>query len=422
MRRLAPLCIPVLVFTAVAGILVTRDWTVEGAGGQPPGTIAAPTANDPVARLNELLDSGRRSLAFRSPRGYLDDVLEALDVPAASQSLVFSRTSRQRDLIGPKTPRALYFNDTVSVGWMPGGDVLEIATSHPTEGVAFYTLDQRQGSPPPRFARGEKCSQCHLLPDSGGTLGLLMMSVLPRSSGDRTQPVRGWPVDQRTPVAERWGGWYVTGGRVPGRHLGNVPVEGAAPMRHLRRTAPALDTLAGLFDTTPYRTPQSDVVALLVLTHQVHVTNAIVRVGREMQTLHGADLSPRARVLIDELVEALIFADDVGLPSPVSGHGEFARWFETQGPRDQRGRTLRTLDLTNRLFRYPLSYMIDGAAFVNLPPAATSTVYARIEARLNAVQDHPSDSVWDASNREAALDIFRQTRTGSRGLSTQAGP
>ena len=40
-------------------------------------------------------------------------------------------------------PRALYFNDTVAVGWVRGADVLEVAAQDPRQGVIFYGLDQK---------------------------------------------------------------------------------------------------------------------------------------------------------------------------------------------------------------------------------------------------------------------------------------
>ena len=284
---------------------------------------------------------------------------------------------------------------------MPAGDVLELTASHPTEGVAFYTLDQRPGSSP-RFIRGERCSQCHLLPDSGGTLGLLMMSVLPRLPGDR-RPVQGWPVDLRTPVVDRWGGWYVTGKRLPPRHRGTVISAGTAAPIGTGGT-PAHAELAR------YAAPSSDVVALLVLTHQVHVTNAIVRLGRELQASSSTKLSARARVLVTELADALLSTGAAPLTSPVEGALAFVRWFEGQGRRDDQERTLRTLDLSDRLFRYPLSYMIESTAFGNLPAAARAAVYLEVRDRLDRSARNSGLASDERARWQAALEIVRHTQ------------
>ena len=56
--------------------------------------------------------------------------------------LVFSKTSFQAPRINPKNPRAIFFNDTVSVGWVRGGPVLEVIAQDPKQGAIFYTLEQ----------------------------------------------------------------------------------------------------------------------------------------------------------------------------------------------------------------------------------------------------------------------------------------
>ncbi|MNC86300.1 hypothetical protein D3C83_19510 [compost metagenome] len=93
------------------------------------------TAADPVAELNRKLASGEVTLEpSSSPSGYLASVLEALNVPVESQMLVFSKTSFQAPRINPKNPRAIFFNDTVSVGWVRGGEVLEFIGQDPQLG------------------------------------------------------------------------------------------------------------------------------------------------------------------------------------------------------------------------------------------------------------------------------------------------
>ena len=81
-----------------------------------------------VTRLQEQLDQGRVQLTYDTKFGYLPAVLAALKVPASSQGLVFSKTSLQRQRIAPKTPRAIYFNDDVYIGYCQYGDLLEVST------------------------------------------------------------------------------------------------------------------------------------------------------------------------------------------------------------------------------------------------------------------------------------------------------
>src|SRR5262249_14296102 len=106
------------------------------------------TPNNPVARLQGQLDAGKAQLAFHKDLGYLPAVLKALQVPESSQMLVFSKTSMQRTRISPKTPRALYFNDEMYVGFCQSGQVLEISAVDPKLGAVFYTLDQQEAVRP----------------------------------------------------------------------------------------------------------------------------------------------------------------------------------------------------------------------------------------------------------------------------------
>ena len=99
---------------------------------------------DPAWQMQQRLDRGELTLRFDPDWGYLPAVLDALKVSRTSQMVVFTKTSLQAPRISPHNPRAIYFNDTVSVGWVPTGEVVEIAAEDPKQGVIFYTLDQVQ--------------------------------------------------------------------------------------------------------------------------------------------------------------------------------------------------------------------------------------------------------------------------------------
>src|SRR5258708_30482267 len=113
--------------------------------------------------------------------------------------------------------RGLYVTDDGLVGWVPGGDVLEIASVDRRQGVVFYTMDQEAGKP--RIDRRDECLQCH---DSGGALGvpgLMVRSVYVERSGMPLFHAGGFVTDHRSPLSERWGGWYVTGTHGSQHHL-----------------------------------------------------------------------------------------------------------------------------------------------------------------------------------------------------------
>jgi hypothetical protein len=373
---------------------------------------------DPVVRLNERVEKGEIQLAFdAAPRGYLPAVLKALDVPVSSQTLVFSENSLQRAHISKATPRAIYFNDTVAIGWAKGADTVEATVFDRTQGVHFYSIPQQRQEKPAFVRRDGDCLQCHLLPQTHGVPGLLTMSVLPLSD-NQNEYAQGWPMDHRTPIEDRWGGWYVTGKQVPVKHLGNVPVL-HVPRSYVRaETAPKLATGTDAFDTAAYLTPHSDIAALMVLNHQTHATNLLIRLGWQARIVASGGSQKPAVSPQDvhdtaiELADYMLFADEAALPSPIAGTSGFANDFAGRGPRDAKGRSLRQLDLTRRLLRYPCSYMIYSDAFDALPQQAKSLVYERLWEVLSGAAKDWDYSKLSADDRRAIIEILRETRTG----------
>src|SRR4029453_12521339 len=112
------------------------------------GYYTAPT-HDPVAELNRRLEEGAARVTFDEGTGYLRTTLEALHVPVESQMLVMSKTGIQGLHTTPENPRAIYFNDAVTVGYIRGAPLLELAVQDPRQGVVFYTIDQK-----PQTGRG----------------------------------------------------------------------------------------------------------------------------------------------------------------------------------------------------------------------------------------------------------------------------
>jgi hypothetical protein len=104
--------------------------------------------SDPVSELNRRIQAGEVRLKRDCTHGYLQSVLDAFHVPIESQVAVFSKTSLQRERINPRNPRTIFFNDEVSIGWVPGGEVIELAAQDPQQGVIFYKLDQKRADNP----------------------------------------------------------------------------------------------------------------------------------------------------------------------------------------------------------------------------------------------------------------------------------
>ena len=85
-----------------------------------------------VTRLQKRIDAGEVTLQHNEAYGYLLAVLDELKVPKSSQMLVFSKTSLQREHISPSNPRAIFFNDDVYVGYIPGAPANSVGVNLPS--------------------------------------------------------------------------------------------------------------------------------------------------------------------------------------------------------------------------------------------------------------------------------------------------
>lgn len=393
-----------------------------GAGGQLPETFfddaSAPAAayattqpHDVVAQLNAKLAAGSTTLTYEAGSGYLRSVLSALDVPIESQLAVFSKTSVQAAIINPTNPRTLFFNDRVVVGW-PRGGFIEAAALDPQLGVVFYDLQQRAAASP-RFERGNGCVSCHLSTEATlGIPGFLLRSEAVRSDGLPLRQLGNDVVDHRLPLSKRWGGWFVTGRHVAVASRGNLLLrDETEEERFTTPSAIAADTLQGKFDLAGYLSPYSDIAALMVFDHQVHMMNLLVRMSWEARAADGQrDPKPLIEAVAREVVDYMLFVDEAPLPMRVEGSSGFAERFSRRGPMDSHRRSLYQLDLTTRLLRYRCSYMIYSEAFDGLPAAARDAVYRRLYAVLSGAEQAPRYSRLSSSDRRAIIDILRETK------------
>jgi hypothetical protein len=391
--------------------------------------------SDPVAKLQQQLDEGKKTLKYEPKYGYLKSVLKLLRVPIDSQTLVFSKTSFQYKKISPEHPRALYFNDDVYVGKVHEGKAIEIVSFDPMQGAIFYLLDEHKADKPV-FQRAElDCTQCHIAAGTRNVPGVLLRSIYPTATGTQAPASQSYITDQESPIKDRWGGWYVTGNIAGLPHMANAVVED-------QRTTGAIDHGASIklislphsFDSSAYLIPDSDVVAHLVLAHQTQVHNLITltnyktrlalysEAAKNKENGLPAD-SPLAEGAqkqferpAEQLLRYLLFVNE----APLTGAGgeiigvpsAFAKEFTARGIRDRKGRSLRDFDLKTRIFRYPCSYLIYSASFNDLPEPAKGYVYHRLLQVLTG-QDKSGDfSRLSEEDRRAILEILLATKPG----------
>jgi hypothetical protein len=385
--------------------------------------LPQPQTLDPVAELIRKIETDKVRLNYDEGHGYLRSILKELKVPVSSQTLVFTKSSFQLSQIAPDTPRALYFNDDVYVGWVNHGQFIEIASVDSETGPVFYTLNQEYDPYPVVQEQTQECTVCHdTFQASTPVPRLLILSVLPNPDGNALKAAALITNDQ-SPLRERWGGWYVTGTHGRQQHLGNTLVRTRADaIDDIKKYIAGMDLSAGAnitdlgkrFDTKAYLSPHSDIVALMVLGHQTHVHNMITSGTYEIRDGITQGLSGKMNEVIadagERIVRAMLFVGEAQLTDPVAGTSSFAADFVSQGPPDTRGRSLRDLDLKRRLLRYPLSYLIYSKSFNGMPAQLKEYVYRRFHEVLSGEDRSDQFSHISADDRKAILEILHDTK------------
>jgi hypothetical protein len=399
---------------------------IDGIEGEPINYKFA-QAENVVSALQKKISAGQTKLKFVDDHGYLPAILKELNVSKSSQILVFSKTSFQRERITPKTPRALYFNDDVYVGFVLRGDVLEFAAVDTQLGTAFYTLDQAPDDKPQFLRQKDNCLTCHASTATGGAPGHLVRSVYTDRFGMPILSAGSFRTDHSSPFAERWGGWYVTGTHGTQTHMGNWVVENKRdPAAEGNANGQNVTDLKTRFTVANYLTPHSDLVALLVFEHQTECHNRIARaLITTRQALHyqatlNKELSEpadhkwdsvkrRIESAGDALVKYLLFSGEVKLERPVAGTSDFAKEFAARGPFDKQGRSLRQFDLKTRLFKYPCSYLIYSKGFAALPPEVKDYTLKRLHEVLTGKDTSEAFAHLTPADRKAVLEILSDT-------------
>lgn len=397
-----------------------------------PIRYSATAPNDAAQVLEKKLLSGEASIDRTDAWTVLRGLMLHFDIPETSQVMVFSKTSKQNHLIHPQTPRVIYFGDNAYIGYCLGGSI-EVSTIDPVLGPIFYLLEPDTPKQKPlTFKRDQSCLSCHGGPFSPDVPGVLVRSVFPGREGHPLMSRGSTVVDTTTPFSDRWGGWYVTGRHGTALHRGNATLEDRDDDASLD-TAPGanLPGLGSLFNTKPYPSDQSDIVALMVLEHQTSTQNiltksnhAALRAMHMQQSLQRelgepvlAEPVGTARRIIDnvatQILDALLFKDEAELPEGgIEGRADFQTDFAANAPKSAEGRSLKDFQLLNRLFKHRCSYMIYSVTFENLTPPLKQTVLTRLDAILTGQDTSGSYGYLSESERRHIHSILRDTLPG----------
>lgn len=395
---------------------------------EPPISYSVTKPENRVSQLQEKLDTGTVALKFEPERGYLKSLLEQLQISTSTQVLSFGRTSLQDDKISPATPRALYFSDDVHLGYVQNG-LIEIAAHDPSLGMVFYTLKQTDDSPPVFQRQTNSCLTCHGAARTKNVPGVLIRSVYPDPGGHPVVAAGSFVSTHKSPLNQRWGGWYVTGKHGDQQHLGNFVLTTAKKPKTIDNSAGHnLDNLKDRFDTMKYLTPHSDLVALMVLEHQTDTLNILTTASFEMRHAQylieqaGDDAAAKekaAKLYADRLtknseqiVRAFLFAEEAKLTAPVTGTSDFVTEFSSRGPKDSKGRSLRDFNLQTRMFKHPCSYLIQSPAFESLPEELKQSVGQRMSEVLSSSELPNGLEHLSEADRVAIREILTEIKPG----------
>src|SRR6185436_8172023 len=114
------------------------------------------------------------------------------------------------------------------------------------------------------------------------------------------------------------------------KHMGNLIARGRDPERADNSAGQNVTSLADRFDVSPYLTPHSDIVALMVLEHQAEAHNLLTQANfATRQALHYEEMlnreldepvgkrwdstNSRIRSACEDLVEYLLFCEEAPL-------------------------------------------------------------------------------------------------------------
>lgn len=219
-------------------------------------------------------------------------------------------------------------------------------------------------------------------------------------------------VNHRTPIVDRWGGWYVTGDSGKQHHRGNVFGK-AAFARHEKEPGYLgnQSELKRFFDVSEYPVGSSDIVALMVMEHQSHMHNFLTRLSYESTiALQQYGHIRYLKNITEAFVRYLLFTEEAPMTSPIRGSSGFAERFAKQGPRDAKGRSLRDFDLETRLFKYPCSYLIYSDAFEQLPAKLKERIYERLFEILDGEDSSGAYEKISPESRQAIREILVATK------------
>ena len=381
---------------------------------------------DPTTVLMKRVERGEVLINEHAGKPLVERLLKELALHKESQVLVFSKTSLQRRGVSHSNPRAIYFNESVYLGWMPDGRI-EIASFDPELGPIFYFQRRLNDEHSPLLTRTRSCLGCHAGDATNFLPGSLGRSVYPDQTGRSLLSLDEYRRSgHHIPLTDRYGGWFVSGQHGSMRHMGNAIATREGDRITIDRERFAnLEKLDQFFSTDAYPAPGSDIAALLVFDHQVTMHHRLVEASyRARQSLFDSKLDPEETDVgklakgrsheeflegRDKVVDYMLFRGEVAIPK-VSADPGFRRAFTANRLSDRKRRSLKDLRLDGRIFETRCSYMIYSPSFAELPPMMKGAIYKRLHEILSSAQPIEGYEYLEPDEKQRILEILGDTK------------
>lgn len=391
----------------------STSWAVERLFNfrEPPISYFEHQPKDRLAQLHLKLAAGEASIDTSDDRTFLVSMLKALEIPESSQILVFSATSLQSEIINPRNPRALYFNDDTYVGWVPGGR-LEVAAIDPEMGPMFYVYERVTPGRVPTPERSTRCFACHAGTATNYVPGLIAESVLVSMAGSSLQTFRHDVQGHQIPLEKRFGGWLLTGKHNLTKHEANVAGQSNAGK------VTRFDAGPGKFsDLSLHLRDTSDILPHLVHEHQMGFENRLFQAIYLLRfRLHEGkgSLSLEAEKEVDaqavDLARYILFADEAKLPPRgIEGDPEYVQDFQRNQIKTASGQSLKEFDLRTRLFKYRCSFMLYTDSWREAPKLLKDKIYYQMAQGLRETGSPKDLSHQPVTERLAIRSILKET-------------
>lgn len=356
----------------------------------PPHSYLDWKPKDRFAQLQDRAQKGEVKLDTSNDKAFLSSLLEALHIPITSQIMVFSASSLQSEIINPRNPRALYFNEDTYVGWVPGG-LVEIIAADPEMGPMFYVFNRlRPGGPVPDVQRSTKCMNCHAGNATRRLPGLIAESLLVSRAGSSLETFRRDVQGHQIPLELRFGGWHLTGQHNLSHHKANVM---GIPQNGKNELSPVEP--GQYSDLSLHLLPTSDILPHLIHEHQMGFENRLVyaiytmrQLKNDNKGLFGSAAKAEIEERAQELARYITFADEAKFPGKgITGDAAFTKDFLSDRRTTKAGLSLKDLDMKTRIFKHRCSYMLYTDTWKEAPKDLKERVYYHMALYLRDQPD-----------------------------------